>query len=59
MSDGDTRKIDETSLKDPAKMMVPFAKFKSFQRSDKIWVLGGLLFLVILINVVFSQGGGG
>ena len=29
MSDGDTRKVDEKSLKDPAKMMVPFAKFKS------------------------------
>ena len=59
MSDGDTRKIDEKSLRDPARMMVPFAKFKSFQRSDQIWVLGGLLFLIVLINVVFSGGGAG
>ena len=59
MSDGDTREIDEKSLRDPARMMVPFAKFKSFQFADKLWVLGGLLFLIVLINVVFSGGGGG
>ncbi len=59
MSDGDTRKVDQKSLDDPNKMMVPFAKFKSFQFADKLWVLGGLLFLIILINVVFSGGGGG
>lgn len=59
MSDGDTRKVDEKSLQDPYKMMVPFAKFKSFQFADKLWVLGGLLFLIILINIVFSGGGGG
>lgn len=59
MSDGDTRKIDEKSLEDPHKMMVPFAKFKSFEFADKLWVLGGLLFLIVLINIVFSGGGGG
>ncbi|WP_419551585.1 hypothetical protein [Candidatus Poriferisodalis sp.] len=59
MSDADTRKVDETSLQDPSKMMVPFAKFKSFQFADKLWVLGGLLFLIVLINIVFSGGGGG
>ena len=59
MSDGDTRKVDEKSLQDPYRMMVPFAKFKSFQFADKLWVLGGLLFLIVLINIVFSGGGGG
>ena len=58
MSDGDTRKVDEKSLKDPGKMMVPFAKFKSFQRSDQIWVICGILFLIILMNVVFYDGTG-
>ncbi|WP_419921803.1 hypothetical protein [Candidatus Poriferisodalis sp.] len=56
MSDGDTRKIDKKSLKDPAGMMVPLAKFRSFQRSDQIWVIGGILFLIILMNVVFYGG---
>lgn len=59
MSDADTRKVDGKSLEDPHKMMVPFAKFKSFEFADKLWVLGGLLFLIILINIVFSGGTGG
>ncbi|WP_419842324.1 hypothetical protein [Candidatus Poriferisodalis sp.] len=58
MSDGDSRKVDEKSLQDPNRMMVPFAKFRSFGFADKLWVLGGLLFLIILINIVFSGGGG-
>lgn len=57
MSDGDTRKVDGKSMEDPYKMMIPFEKFKSFQFADKLWVLGGLLFLIILINIVFSGGG--
>lgn len=59
MSDADTRKVDGKAIEDPNKMMVPFAKFKSFQFADKLWVLGGLLFLIILINIVFSGGTGG
>lgn len=59
MSDGDTRQANEQVLNDPNKMWVPFAKFKSFQRSDKIWVFAGLLFLVILLNVVFYEGSAG
>ncbi len=58
-SNADTRKVDGKALEDPYKMMVPFAKFKSFQFADKLWVLAGLLFLIVLINVVFSGGGGG
>ena len=59
MSDGDTRKVDEKSLRDPARMMVPFAKFRSFELADKLWVLGGLLFLIVVINIVFSTSGTG
>ena len=59
MSDGDTRNVNEKSLQDPSKMMAPLAKFRSFQRSDQIWVIGGLLFLIVLINIVFAGGGGG
>ncbi len=59
MSDADTRKVDGKAIEDPHKMMVPFAKFKSFEFADKLWVLGGLLFLIILINIVFSGGGSG
>ena len=59
MSDGDTRKIDGKALDDPAKMMMPLAKFRSFRRADQIWVLGAVVFLIVLINIVFSSGGGG
>lgn len=57
MSDGDTRKVNEKAFTDPSQMMMPFAKFRSFKRADQIWSLAGILFLIVLLNVVFYKGG--
>ncbi len=56
MSDGDTRKVDERALRDPNSQWAPFAKFKSFKRADQMWAIGGLIFLIIIINIVFATG---
>ncbi len=56
MSDGDTRKPNKEALKDPRSMWAPLGKFKSFKRADQIWVIGAMVFLIVLINVVFSNG---
>jgi hypothetical protein len=56
MSDGDTRKVNEQVLKDPAEMWKPLEKFRSFQRADQIWVFIGLGLLILTLNIVFGFG---
>jgi len=57
MSDGDTRKVNEKVLKDPAEMWRPLEKFRSFERIDQIWVFIGLGLLILTLNLVFGFGG--
>ena len=57
MSDGDTRKVNEKVLKDPGAQWRPMEKFRSFQRSDQIWVFIGLGLLILTLNIVFGFGG--
>ena len=56
MSDGDTREVNDKVMNDRRKLMVPGALFKSFSRSDQIWVVGAIIFLIVLINIVFAGG---
>ena len=55
---GDTRKVNQAAFRDPNAMFVPLEKFRSFTRADRLWVLGGLVFLIILLNLVFGTGNG-
>ncbi|MEC7827306.1 MAG: hypothetical protein VYB56_01050 [Actinomycetota bacterium] len=57
MSDGDTRKVNEKVLKDPAAQWKPMEKFRSFERIDQIWVLIGIGLLILTLNIVFGFGG--
>jgi hypothetical protein len=57
MSYGDTRKVNEGVLKDPAEMWRPLEKFRSFQRADQIWVFIGLGLIILTLNIVFGFGG--
>ncbi len=57
-NDGDTRKVNESVLKDPAAKWIPMEQFRSFSRADQIWVIIGLAILVITLNLVFGLGNG-
>ena len=56
-NNGDTRAVNKAAFKDPNKMWVPLEKFRSFTRSDQLWVLAGLAILIIVLNLVFGLGG--
>jgi len=59
MSDGDTRKVNEAVLKDPSAKWKPMEQFRSFQKSDQIWVLVGIGLLILTLNIVFGFGNSG
>tara|TARA_B100001750_G_C15284636_1_gene484208 strand:+ start:369 stop:590 length:222 start_codon:yes stop_codon:yes gene_type:complete len=59
MSDGDTRKVNEKVLKDPAAQWKPMEKFRSFERADQIWVFIGIGLLILTLNIVFGFGNSG
>lgn len=53
---GDTRGVNEDVLSNKrAQDMKPLGKFRSFSRSDQIWVIAGLLVLMIVISVFLGD----
>lgn len=48
---GDTRSVDSKSLEDPRKRMAPGHPWLDFKLSDKLWSLGAIIALMLLIAV--------
>lgn len=49
---GDTRSIDGKILEDPRKRWAPGHPWLDFKLSDKLWSLGAIIALMLLIAIV-------
>jgi hypothetical protein len=50
----DTRAVNKAVMEDPADKMRPGYPWMGFSVSDKIWSLGFIIMLIVVINIVFA-----
>lgn len=50
----DTRAVNKSAMEDPADKMRPGHPWMGFSVPDKIWSLGFIIMLIVVINIVFA-----